>query len=263
MRTPAARESFPTAHSWFPPLFRRGIGSPLPVVLGKGSGTIWCLVRTTLAKAGTVAAAVAAASLFVSAQSGAAETLLLASGKTLEVETVEFTEDGVRVELPAGGKLLLPFEAVDSVLEEAPGRTPALLPEAVPFRDEILKASRHHGVDPVLVTALIQVESAFDPNAISDQGACGLMQLLPETARDYGVDEVFDPAANLEAGVRHLRRLLDRYQNDPVLALAAYNAGEGRVDRHGGVPPYRETRDYVARVTALLEDWTGPDPPVR
>ena len=106
-------------------------------------------------------------------------------------------------------------------------------------------------LDARLVTSLIQVESDLDPGAVSRRGALGLMQLMPATARRLGVERPFDPEQNLRAGVRELRRLIDRYGGDLVLALAAYNAGESTVERYGGVPPYRETRNYIDRILSL------------
>lgn len=115
--------------------------------------------------------------------------------------------------------------------------------------DLIDRHARHHGVRPDLVRAVIAVESAFNPRARSHKGAMGLMQLMPATARRFDVDRPYDPAQNIGAGVAYLRELLDRYQGDETLALAAYNAGPGAVERHGlKVPPYRETRDYVKKV---------------
>jgi soluble lytic murein transglycosylase len=104
------------------------------------------------------------------------------------------------------------------------------------------------GVRPDLVRAVIQTESAFDPYARSHKGALGLMQLMPETAAELGVVDPFNPEQNIRGGVQYLRRLLDRYDNNETLALAAYNAGPSAVDRYGNVPPYRETRNYVARI---------------
>jgi soluble lytic murein transglycosylase-like protein len=110
--------------------------------------------------------------------------------------------------------------------------------------------ARRHDVRPDLVRAVIQVESAFNPTAVSPKGAMGLMQLMPATARSLGVGNPFDPRQNVRAGVAYLRQLLDRYDNDEALALAAYNAGPGAVDRYNqSVPPYRETRAYVARIS--------------
>lgn len=117
-----------------------------------------------------------------------------------------------------------------------------------PYGDSILAAAADHGVEPALVTAVIAAESNFDPRAMSAKGAQGLMQLMPATASDLGVRDVWDPEQNIRGGTAHLARLLGKYDDDVSLALAAYNAGEGTVDRHGGVPPFRETQQYVQRV---------------
>lgn len=120
------------------------------------------------------------------------------------------------------------------------------------YDDLIYEHARDQGVRPDLVRAVMQVESGFNPYARSPKGALGLMQLMPATIRQYGVKNPFDPADNVRGGVAYLRDLLDRYDNNEELALAAYNAGPGAVDTHGqAVPPYRETRDYVAHVNRL------------
>ena len=111
------------------------------------------------------------------------------------------------------------------------------------------RSARRHNVDPKLIYAVIRQESNYDPFAVSHKGALGLMQLMPETARRFGVKDIFDPAENVDGGVKLLRHLLDRYDGDPVRALAAYNAGEAAVERYDGVPPYEETLDYVDRVS--------------
>ena len=119
------------------------------------------------------------------------------------------------------------------------------------YDDLIAEQARLHGVRTDLVRAVVQVESAFNPNAKSPKGAVGLMQLMPATIRQFGVRNPYDPVENVHAGVAYLRQLLDRYQ-DEELALAAYNAGPGAVDKHGqSVPPYRETEQYVSRINQM------------
>jgi soluble lytic murein transglycosylase-like protein len=121
-----------------------------------------------------------------------------------------------------------------------------------PYDDLIVEHAARNGVRADLVRAVMRVESAFDPRAVSAKGAAGLMQLMPATMRRYGVANPFDPSENIAAGVAYLRDLLDRYRNDETLALAAYNAGPDAVDRHGQtVPPYRETRQYVSTINQM------------
>ena len=122
---------------------------------------------------------------------------------------------------------------------------------AAEFEGLIAEHSAIHAVNPDLVRAVIQAESAFNPRARSPKGAMGLMQLMPSTAAEYNVTDAYDPAQNIRAGVAYLKSLLARFSNNVELALAAYNAGPGAVKKYGGqVPPYRETRDYVAKITA-------------
>lgn len=112
----------------------------------------------------------------------------------------------------------------------------------------VMHYAQHHRVDQELIRAIITVESCFDRFAVSRVGAEGLMQLMPGTAREVGVDNAFDPRQNIRGGVTYFARMLDRFEGDLTLALAAYNAGPGAVERHGGVPPFRETQGYIERV---------------
>jgi len=120
------------------------------------------------------------------------------------------------------------------------------------YDDLIVENARIHSIPADLVRAVVQVESGFNPYARSPKGAMGLMQLMPATAREFGVQNPYNPEENVRAGVAYFRQLLDRYENNERLALAAYNAGPGAVDRHGQtVPPYRETQDYVSRIKQI------------
>jgi hypothetical protein len=127
----------------------------------------------------------------------------------------------------------------------AAGKTPHTPQE---MNDVINTVSSRHHLDPDLINSVIHAESGFNPRAVSPKGAQGLMQLMPQTASKLGVDDAFDPSANVEGGTRYLRELLERYNFDLIKALAAYNAGPQRVEQYHGVPPYYETQAYVARI---------------
>jgi len=123
------------------------------------------------------------------------------------------------------------------------------------YDPQILDASKRYGLDHRLVKALIKVESRFDNEAVSPKGAMGLMQLMPETAKTMGVIHPLDPKENIEGGARYLRHLLKQFNDDLMLALAAYNAGPDTIKRYGGIPPFKETQDYLKKVLEFYTDY--------
>jgi soluble lytic murein transglycosylase-like protein len=168
-----------------------------------------------------------------------------------------------RLQLGGGGNYRLQTES--TAIGVRPGRLfnkPSPTLAAKPYADEIASAAHEAGVDPALVHAVIQVESAYRADAVSAKGALGLMQVMPDTARRFGVQDASEPKANLKAGTRYLRVLLDLFDQRIELALAAYNAGEGAVLRYAGnIPPYPETQRYVPAVMGKFNEWrTIPAP---
>jgi hypothetical protein len=212
----------------------------------------------------TLLRTVAAISLILVFCSGAdAKIVAFADGRVMKVADATLEGESIVIELRGGGTMRVPATRVDRVIgdevEDHPAPIPEPgdcswswdqehLPDGVPFKSQIEAASKQAGIHPWLLTALVRAESNFDPLAVSRAGAHGLTQLMPVTAADRGVVDVFDPEQNLTAGAVHLRQLLDRFES-LTLALAAYNAGAATVDRYDGVPPYRETRNYVLKIT--------------
>src|SRR5439155_12063936 len=177
-----------------------------------------------------------------------ADIALLSPGATMRVSAQRAEGDTVVLVLKGGGEVGVPASMLrgivpDEVLEEI--RPTGAGPDLERLVGE---AAERHSLDPALVMAVVGVESGFQAQAVSPRGAQGLMQLMPRTAREMGVADAFDPAANLDGGSRYLSSLVARYEGDLTRALAAYNAGMGAVARHGGVPPYAETRRYVQKV---------------
>lgn len=159
--------------------------------------------------------------------------------------------------LPIGQRShLLPARATASrpLVQANTWNTNTTAIEDLPYADLLIPTARKHGVGPELAAAVVKAESGFNPRAQSRAGAKGLMQLMDGTARSLGISDVFDPAQNLDGGIRFLSTLMRRYNGNTSLALAAYNAGPGAVDKYGGIPPYQETKDYVSRV---LSYWRG------
>ena len=201
-----------------------------------------------------------------------AEVIFFANGRTMSVKDYRISGDTVTVTLRQGGEATfdkalishvepseIPEESAVAVIDAlaaavgVPSRNPL---EGRPFADLIETVSLKYGIDPALVHAVVEAESNYRARAQSHVGARGLMQVMPATGRDLGVNSaalLFDPQANLEAGVKYLKWLLARFDGDLTNAIAAYNAGPGAVARYQGVPPYRETQAYVKKVLANFE----------
>ena len=200
------------------------------------------------------------------ARQASAELIFFASDRSMSVKAHRFEGDSIIVTLRSGGEMTFDRSLITKIgPDEVPYDEPAsLAAEAAPSDNEasaqlmatttydtlIKNASARHRVPLELVKAVIQVESAYQPRARSSKGAMGLMQLMPETAKQYQAKNPYDPRSNIEAGVKYLRSLLDQFELP--LALAAYNAGEGAVRRFGGIPPFPETQDYVRKILALV-----------
>jgi hypothetical protein len=197
------------------------------------------------------------------AASANAEIVYLSSNRTLSVKGHRVDGDSITLILRNGGEVTVDKSLIEKIVgDEVPYPEPTVLQSAsqalgagadlleeTPY-DEIISAmSEAHGVDPLLVRALIQVESNYKARARSPKGAMGLMQLMPSTAKEYNVRNPFEPRANIEAGIKRLKTLIDKWGTE--VALAAYNAGEGAVMKFNGIPPYQETRNYVTKILAL------------
>jgi hypothetical protein len=208
-----------------------------------------------------------------------AELVILVDGNVMKVASFEVEGDDARLIFAGGGRITMPITRVERVVDDeivpepeppavavATPDDPAAAPIPLRFEETVAKVpegpygamiyetARRHKVSPQVVAALVRAESAGNVRAVSHKGARGLMQLMPATAERFGVrkEKLFDPKENLEAGIRYLSWLLDQFPNDLARVLAAYNAGENAVLRYGGIPPYRETRNYVRRIYGTL-----------
>jgi len=198
-----------------------------------------------------------------------AELVILGGGDVMKVQSYLLGERTIHLELDSGGRITLPLSRVERILDDEIVPESEALPEhrgfeigfdeihpipQAPFGNLIHNVARSQNLNPRLVTAMVRWESGFDPEAVSPRGARGLLQLMPATAERFGLDplQISDPSHNLEAGARYIRWLADHFDNDLPSVLAAYNSGEGTVQRYQGVPPYRETREYLRRIYGEL-----------
>lgn len=191
-----------------------------------------------------------------------ADTLYLRAGKTLKIEALSCDGSACVATVRGGGVEVRAIDVArveaDEEVDAEPATAPAAPGGAVDSAPRTIEqmvgeAARRYALPRSLVRAVARAESALNPAAVSPKGAQGVMQLMPGTARDLGVENAFDPAQNIDAGARLLRQLLERYEGRVAEALAAYNAGPGAVAKHGGVPPYRETRGYIRKVVKDYE----------
>jgi soluble lytic murein transglycosylase-like protein len=205
----------------------------------------------------------AGALLAVTATYAADSVVWFVDGRSLVVEAIHVEGEFATLRLAGAGQLIVPAARIERHHRDASAFVPA--PEVVvqseawsrlagPYAETIRLAARRHGLDPVLLTAMAEVESAFDPRAVSHKGAEGLLQLMPATARRFGVRDSFDPTQNVEGGAQYLKWLLGRFSGDEQLALAGYNAGEAAVARYNGIPPFPETERYVVKVLGRAEN---------
>lgn len=198
-----------------------------------------------------------------------AEIALFTNGRSIHIESWRVDGAAMRLELRGGGSLMIPLERVERIVDDEIASPAELAADAsierswrydetnmlmwgTPYDHIIHAAGRRFDVDAALIAAVIRTESDFRGNVVSHKGAQGLMQLMPATAARFGVTNSFDPVANIHAGTRYLKWLLEKFDGDIELALAGYNAGEGNVMKYNGIPPFRETIQYVRKIRRIL-----------
>lgn len=217
--------------------------------------------------------AIAFAVLTLTAVSAGASIAIFTDGRSQKIAAYKLVnEETIQLTLRSGGAMMIPLTRVDRIIddevaakEEAPAEIKKLIEGVFPkrswhydasrgpifrtrFDTTIVEAAKKFDVDAALVSAVIKAESDFNPREMSNKGARGLMQLMPSTAARFGVTNSFDPVANIYGGVRYLRWLLETFEGNADLAVAAYNAGEGNIWKYNGVPPFRETINYIHRI---------------
>ena len=206
-----------------------------------------------------------------------ASIALFTDGRNSKISAYTVEDEVIHLTLQTGGVMSVPLARIDRIVDDeivtpevvaevkkivedggvfpkrswryTDGRAPLF---KSPYNEIIVKAAKHFDVDAALVSAVIKAESDYNPRTVSHKGARGLMQLMPATATRFGVTDSFDPTANIYAGTRYLRWLLKTFEGNADLAVAAYNAGEGNVWKYNGVPPFRETVNYIRRIARHL-----------
>jgi hypothetical protein len=210
------------------------------------------------------------------ARVASAAIAVFSDGRTMKIAAYQVDDELVRLKLQSGGEMALPVARLERIVDdevitpEVVAEVEKIAEEGVfpkrswrysenrtpifrsPFDKTIVEAARHFDVDAALVSAVIKAESDYNPRTVSHKGARGLMQLMPATAARFGVTNSFDPVANIYGGTRYLRWLLKTFDGNADLAVAAYNAGEGNVWKYKGVPPFRETVNYINRIAKHL-----------
>lgn len=226
---------------------------------------------------------VAIAVTLVLAAPAVAEIAVFSGGRTMKVESYVAFDSTIELTIAGGGKMTVPIDRIERIVDDevVPAEVVAEVVTATegggafPKRDWrfskdryplfksrydhlIYEAAKKHDVDAALVSAVIKAESDYQPTIVSHKGARGLMQLMPATARRFGVRNSFDPAQNIDGGTRYLAWLLKKFENNADLAVAAYNAGEGNVWKYDGIPPFRETINYVKKISKHFREQSAP-----
>jgi membrane-bound lytic murein transglycosylase B len=221
-------------------------------------------------------------SLVAMASVASASIAVFTDGRALKIAAYRVEDDTIHLQLKSGGAMSMPLQRIDRIVDDEI-ITPEVVAEVKKIAEEgvfpkrswryadssrplfktkfdklIDEAARHFDVDAALVSAVIKAESDYNPREISNKGARGLMQLMPSTAARFGVTNSFDPVANIYAGTRYLRWLLQTFDGNADLAVAAYNAGEGNIWKYNGVPPFRETLTYIRRIARHLGGALSP-----
>ena len=214
-----------------------------------------------------------ATALILAANAASASIAIFSDGRNMKIDSYAVEDDVVHLTLQGGGTMTLPLLRIDRIVDDEivtpevvaevkkmveeggvfPRRSWRFSHESMPlwqskYNDIIVRAARHHDIDAALVSAVIKAESDYNPKTVSHKGARGLMQLMPATAKRFGVTNSFDPEQNIYAGTKYLRWLLDKFEDNADLAVAGYNAGEGNIKKYDGVPPFRETVNYINRI---------------